>query len=291
MHSILHGHRTTRLRRSKDRHRGQALVEFAIVSIVMVLILATVADFGRLFYSQITVENAARAGVIVAARAPSSYTGACPAPPASTNQIGCAIVAESRGSGTTVSPSEVTVTCENFSGTTAACATTPQGDMRSRVTVVKTFGFLMPILTALFGGGITMTASVTADQQSLPPAATYVPVPSSTVAPTPTPTPTPTPAPTATATPTPTPVPTPTPTPAPCVAGYAPVPNLVVGATPGSTETVSEALAEWQTAGFSTSNFTPSNGFVNKIVTAQTFPGDVGYCKSVTTYAVTVSHT
>ena len=44
------------------------------------------------FYAQITVENEARAGALVAARDPSSYTGACPVV-ATTNKIGCAIVA------------------------------------------------------------------------------------------------------------------------------------------------------------------------------------------------------
>lgn len=73
--------------------------------------------------------------------------------------------------------------------------------------------------------------------------------------------------------------------------GYAPVPNLVVGATPGSTETVAEARAEWLTAGFTPNLFTPASGSTNKIVTAQTNAADVATCKSVNTYAVTVTHT
>ena len=38
------------------------------------------------------------------------------------------------------------------------------------------------------------------------------------------------------------------------------MPDLVVGETPGSSETVSEARLEWQTAGFRPNNFTPQNG-------------------------------
>ena len=263
-------------------------MEFAIVSIVMLLLLATVADFGRLFYAQITVENEARAGALVAARAPTSYTGACPVV-ATTNKIGCAIVAESRGSGVTVTPAEINVTCENLGGTTVACSADPQGNTRSRVRITKVFTFLMPILGAILGSSITMTASVSADQQSMPPAATYIPAPTSTA--TAAPTATATPDPTSTATPAATPAPTPTATPAICLAGYAPVPNLVDGATPGSTETVGEARAEWQTAGFASSNFSPGGGSTNKIVTSQSPAGDVGICRSVTTYAVSVSHT
>ena len=275
---------------SRRPSRGQALVEFALISIVMLLMLATVVDFGRLFYTQITVENAARAGALVAARDPSSYTGACPPPPADTNRIGCAIAAESRGSGVTVNASEVAVTCEDMAGNAVGCSSSPQAATRSRVSVDKAFGFLMPILSGFLGSSITVSASVAADQQSLPPAATFIPVPSATPAPTASPTPTPTAAPTATATATPSPTPTPTPTPRPCVTGEAVVPDLVIGATPGSTETVAEARAEWLTAGFSLSNFSPSNGSNTKIVETQSNDGDVGLCKPVGTYTVTVTH-
>jgi Flp pilus assembly protein TadG len=287
MLSIPRSLRAAHRRQGQARRRGQALVEFAIVSIVMLLLLATVADFGRLFYSQITVENEARAGALMAARHPASYTGACAAY-ATTNEIGCAIVAESRGNGVTVTPAEISVTCENFAGTTVACAATPQGNTRSRVRITKVFSFMMPLLGAVLGSNLTMTASVTADQQSLPPDATFVPAPTTTAAATPTPSPTP--APTGTATPAPTAAPTPTATPAPCLAGYAPVPNLVDGAIPGSTETVGEARAEWQTAGFAPSNFSPGNGSTNKTVLTQSPAGDVGICRSTTTYAVSVTN-
>lgn len=282
MHSIPRSRRAAHLRQNRVRRRGQALVEFAIVSIVMLLLLATVADFGRLFYAQITVENQARAGALVAARAPSSYTGGCPVV-ASNNKIGCAIIAESRGSGVTTTAAQISVTCENLAGTTVACSADPQGNTRSRVRITRVFSFLMPILGAVLGSNLTMTASVTADQQSMPPAATYVPAPTGTAVATATAT--------STATSTATTPPTPAPTPAPCQPGFAPVPSLVEGAVPNSTETVGDARAEWQTAGFAPTNFSPSSGSTNKIVTAQTPAGDVGICRSVTSYGVSVSHT
>lgn len=256
-------------------------MEFAIVSIVMLLLLATVADFGRLFYSQITVENEARAGALMAARNPSSYTGACAAY-AATNQIGCAIVAESRGSGVTVTPAEINVSCETFAGTAVACAATPQGNTRSRVRITKVFTFLMPLLGAVLGSNITMTASVTADQQSLPPAATFVPAPSSSAPPSASAS--------ASASSSSSVAPSVAPSASPCVAGYAPVPDLVNGAIPGSSETVAEARAEWQTAGFAPSNLNPGSGSPNKLVTSQSPAGDVGICRSVTTYAASMTH-
>ena len=59
LRALRFAYRRTRHRRHQ---RGQALVELAIVSIVLVFLLAAVVDFGRLFYAQITVENSARAG-------------------------------------------------------------------------------------------------------------------------------------------------------------------------------------------------------------------------------------
>ena len=76
--------RFQRWRSRRHPSRGQALVEMALVSVVLLLLLATVIDFGRLFYAQVSSENTARAGVIVASRAPSSYTGACSVLAAST---------------------------------------------------------------------------------------------------------------------------------------------------------------------------------------------------------------
>ena len=48
--------------RRRPRSRGQALVEFAVVLPVFLLILAGVIDFGLGLYSQMTVINAAREG-------------------------------------------------------------------------------------------------------------------------------------------------------------------------------------------------------------------------------------
>lgn len=47
--------------------RGQSLVEFALVLPILLILLLTVADFGRLFAMGITIESAARAGAETAA--------------------------------------------------------------------------------------------------------------------------------------------------------------------------------------------------------------------------------
>ena len=270
---VMHNLRSALHRRSRrDQSRGQALVELAIISVVLLLILGTVLDLGRLFYAQITVENAARAGVLVAAREPTSYTGACPAGAPPANKIGCAIAAESRGSGVTVQASEVTVSCETTSGSAInPCPASPLLGARSRVGISKTFTFLMPILSAVLGSNLTVSASVAADQQFLPPAATFIPAPS------------------ASASAAPSASPAPSSSAAPCVTGFAPMPDLVVGAT-GGTETVAQARLEWATAGFDPNRFSPSSGSTNRTVTGQgaLVPGT---CYNVASNSVIVAYT
>lgn len=55
-----------RLRRSGDRSRGQALVEFALAFPLFVLIVIGLFDAGRAVYSYNTVANSARAAARVA---------------------------------------------------------------------------------------------------------------------------------------------------------------------------------------------------------------------------------
>jgi hypothetical protein len=58
------------LSRRRERTRGQSLVEFALVLPIMLLLLAGAIDLGRLFYSYVAVENAAKEGALFGARSP-----------------------------------------------------------------------------------------------------------------------------------------------------------------------------------------------------------------------------
>jgi Flp pilus assembly protein TadG len=44
------------------RPRGQSAVEFAMIASIVLLVLLAVADFGRMFYVSVALNNAARAG-------------------------------------------------------------------------------------------------------------------------------------------------------------------------------------------------------------------------------------
>lgn len=45
-----------------DREKGQALVEFALVSVILFTLLISIADFARLYFTYTSMNNAAREG-------------------------------------------------------------------------------------------------------------------------------------------------------------------------------------------------------------------------------------
>ena len=189
---------------SRSRSRGQALVELALVTPVLMVLLLGAVDLGRLFYAQITVTNAAREGAMMAAKEPTSWSPgvAC----SSSNKVMCAALREPSGSWVTVAAADVALSCSP--GCSKSYGTTV------KVTVTGHFGLVTPLL-AMFTGGqdVTFSKSAVADVIIVP-AAAGVPAPTPSPTPSPTPAPTPTPAPSATPAPTPTPSPTPSPTPA-----------------------------------------------------------------------------
>jgi Flp pilus assembly protein TadG len=190
---------------------------------VLLVLFGSAVDLGRLYYSQITINNAAKEGALEAARdtenlAEFDSTRNCDA---ATNRVICLIINEAKGSLISIAPSDVALTCDvaAVAGDPNPCPTDPTiGDT---VTVKVTANFLLvsPLLSVFFGGQTVPIASTSIAQIGVDPHPGYVLTPT----PTPTPTPSPTPTPGATPTPTPTPgaTPTPTPTPPPCLAPVA----------------------------------------------------------------------
>jgi Flp pilus assembly protein TadG len=197
--------------------RGQALVELALIVPILFLLSLAAIDLGRVFYSLITVTNAARAGAMEAAYHPDSWSSGSPC--AATNRVMCAATRESTNSFVTVTTADVTMSCST------SCAKGANPANRVTVSVAGQFSLITPFLAPFIGGQtITLRSASTADIVNVP-AAGGVPTPTPTATPvgaTPTPTPVPaTPTPvgaTPTPVPTPTPTPAPTPTPTPCPA-------------------------------------------------------------------------
>ncbi len=190
-----HRHLPRLLRRPSPRSRGQALVEFALLLPVFLLVFAGVLDAGRLYMAQISVTNAAREGAMQASRTPTSFIPGqpCPTDPTDTTDlVMCRTLLEAKGSAVDVQPADVQLSCNP-----STCA--PGLGDTATVTVTGHLQLLTPLMSAFFGGtqNVTFSSSATTQIETLPaPTATASPTPTPSPSPTPTPTPTPTPAPT-----------------------------------------------------------------------------------------------
>jgi len=132
------------LRVTGERHRGQALVEFAIVLPVFFLLVAGMFDFGLGIYSDLTLVNAAREGARLGAIDPGNTT---------------AIEERVRAMADNLDPAklDVEIVCERASGSLFAACTNPQwlpGDA-TRVTVRYDYTAFFPLL---FGTEIPLSS-------------------------------------------------------------------------------------------------------------------------------------
>ena len=128
----------------RERGRGQALVEFAIILPVFFLLVAGMFDFGLGIYSDLTLVNAAREGARVGVIDPGNTA---------------AVEQRVRAMAGNLDDSKlkVTVTCERPSGSTFSSCTTPKwmpGDA-TRVTVDYNYSMFFPIL---FGTEIPLSS-------------------------------------------------------------------------------------------------------------------------------------
>ena len=157
----------------QDLLTAQALVELALIlPVLLALVLATL-DLGRIFYSQITINDAAREGALEAARIPTSFQAGVPCTAANkdTNRIMCRTLGEATGSFVTVQPADVTVACS-----VTPCPATPAlGDTVS-VSVKGHFVFVTPFIGSFFGGqDVTFVSTASAQVDSAPAAVAGAP--------------------------------------------------------------------------------------------------------------------
>jgi Flp pilus assembly protein TadG len=141
--------------------RGQALVELALVVPILFFLSLAAIDLGRVFYSLITVTNAARAGAMEAAYHPDSWSSGTPC--ADTNRVMCAATRESTNSFVTVTAADVSMTCST------ACTKGASPANRVTVTVAGQFSLITPLLAPFIGGQtITLRSASTADIVNVP---------------------------------------------------------------------------------------------------------------------------
>jgi Flp pilus assembly protein TadG len=134
-------------RRHAHRTRGQALVEFALVLPVFLLIVFGIIDAGRLIFTYNTVSNAARNAARVAiVNQSTTGTSTCDTTSPTAWAVGCAI---SSGVGATIIPADVSVTYRDPTDT-AACASMLIGCI-AVVTVAADWQPLTPIIGQILG--------------------------------------------------------------------------------------------------------------------------------------------
>jgi Flp pilus assembly protein TadG len=173
MRSILRSPRVAIRRHLDTRTRGQSLVEFALILPLFLVFVAACLDLGRVFYANISLNNAAREGAMQAAKDHATFIqdGACD--PVN-NNIVCRIQLESKGSSVAIASTDITRTCSIAGCPRAAGSTTT-------VTVRGTFQLVTPLLSLVFGGQtLHLTSSATAQLEYLPDIATITPPPAPT---------------------------------------------------------------------------------------------------------------
>ena len=141
--------------RLRPRTRGQALVEFALLLPVFLLLLVVAVDFGRLFFTYIQINNAAREGANYAIHDPTNTL-------AIKNQA----IGEKNGQAQVGENAiNLATSCANEFGVSIPCSMAEGGagsGSTITVTVNEPFKFLTPVIGAILGNTIQMNASATA---------------------------------------------------------------------------------------------------------------------------------
>ena len=144
------------------RTRGHALVEFALVVPVMLLLVVGGLDAGRLFFSWIEVSNAAREAAAYAAGNPTDTSGI-------TGHATTEVNSQGQGGEGSMS---VSVSCADTSNATIPCASAPGGNGTGNtvtVRVTRPFSFVTPIIGNLLGSSVNLTGSATSAVYGLQP--------------------------------------------------------------------------------------------------------------------------
>lgn len=238
---------------SRPDHRGQSLVELAVVLPVLLLLVVGAIDLGRAYFSAINLENAVKEGAFFGARSPecATDTGGICADPANVearvdielDSVGKTLFeAKCFAPGTTV-----------FTGAGKALADCEDGDLYYVRTQVP-FSLVTPLISNIVGSTITLGADATAvvltSFEQLGGSVTF---PSASPAPTPPP-------------------------------GTCTVPDFTLGPTK-----IGDAQDVWvNSAGFNAANLTKIGPNGQNITWQSVPPGTVGICTSQT---ITVSNT
>ncbi len=143
--------------RGRKRSRGQSVVEFALVLPILLLLLAATIDFGRLFYTYVAVDNAAKEGALYGARQPLCDDNSNPAC-ADPNNVAWHVANEASnlvdGSGNSLLTS--TVACRDTSGVLVQPINNCVDGFTYQVTVTSPFTLITPLISSIVGQTIVL---------------------------------------------------------------------------------------------------------------------------------------
>jgi uncharacterized repeat protein (TIGR01451 family) len=148
-------------RRQRERTTGQSLVEFALVLPILLVFFAAAADLGRMFYTFVAIQNAAKEGALYGARYPlcDAASSLCPDPDNVTWRVQEESPTLREDDGTPVDP---VVRCVAPSGVARTdfrqCV---PGDTYV-VGVHYQFNLITPILSSMLGDGVSLNTQSTA---------------------------------------------------------------------------------------------------------------------------------
>jgi Flp pilus assembly protein TadG len=131
------------LRRFIRSGKGGAAVELAVVFPIILLLIIAVVDYGRVFYTAVTVSNAARAGAEWGAQGPVTSNG----PITTTDTVGMKSFAQSDGAeaGTLTVTPRVYCLCGGVSHScNTKCADNSAPEVYTEITARKDVSMLIP---------------------------------------------------------------------------------------------------------------------------------------------------
>jgi len=168
----------------KDKQGGQSLVEFALVSLILFMLILGIMEMGRAMFIYAQISQAAQEGARYGATRPREITSASGGggyPPASVNAYPCSIIDASRSKVVLLAPTDVVITVgyddgSSGNGTTGheyypfcnnpavACSSGYKSDpldfqpLQNRVVVTATyqFRFLTGLIDRFAPNGLTL---------------------------------------------------------------------------------------------------------------------------------------